>query len=159
MIGAVRGWLTSIAAVTLLLSVVQTLVPEGTMRKISGFTGGLVLLAALLQPVLGTDLSRLHLDFSDYETEIQRRAQELEVKGKESVTEIIEERTAAYISDKADALGVELTASVDTEPREDGTPVPIFVELEGSYSQELAAWITQELGIPIEWQVWHEGKN
>ncbi len=159
MIGAVRGWLTSIAAVTLLLSVVQTLVPEGTMRKISGFTGGLVLLAALLQPVLGTDLSRLHLDFSDYETEIQRRAQELEVKGKESVTEIIEERTAAYISDKADALGVELTASVDTEPREDGTPVPIFVELEGSYSQELAAWITQELGIPIERQVWHEGKN
>ena len=40
MIDAVRSWLTSIAAVTLMLTVVQTLVPEGTQRKISGFTGG-----------------------------------------------------------------------------------------------------------------------
>ena len=77
MIGAVRTWLTSVAAVTLLLSVVQTLTPEGAMRKIAGFTGGLVLLAALLQPLLGTDLSRLRLDFPDYQREIEARAAEL----------------------------------------------------------------------------------
>ena len=47
MIAGVRSWLTSITAVTLMLTVVQTLVPEGTLRKISGFTGGLLLLAAL----------------------------------------------------------------------------------------------------------------
>ena len=53
MIGAVRVWLTSIVMVTLLLSVAQTLIPEGTIRKIAGFTGGLILLVALLRPVLG----------------------------------------------------------------------------------------------------------
>jgi stage III sporulation protein AF len=159
MIGAVRSWLTSIAAVTLMLTVVQTLVPEGTLRKISGFTGGLLLLAALLQPVLKTDLGRLRLDFSDYEAAIGERTAELDAAGKEELAAIIAGRTAAYISDKADALGLRVTARVETEPGVDGTPLPASAELTGPYSQELADWIAGELGIPAERQVWHEGKN
>ena len=159
MIGAVRSWLTSIAAVTLMLTVVQTLVPEGTLRKISGFTGGLLLLAALLQPVLKTDLGRLRLDFSGYEEAIETRTAELDNAGKEELAAIIAGRTAAYISDKADALGLEVTVRVETEPGEEGTPLPVSAELEGSYSQDLADWIAGELGIPAERQVWHEGKN
>ena len=153
MIGAVRSWLTSIAAVTLLLTVVQTLVPEGTLRKISGFTGGLLLLAALK-----TDLGRLRLDFSDYEEAIETRAAELDAAGKEELAAIIARQTAAYISDKADALGLGVTAQVRTEPAE-GIPVPASVVLTGPYSQVLADWIAGELGIPAERQVWHEGKN
>ena len=158
MIGAVRSWLTSIAAVTLMLTVVQTLVPEGTLRKITGFTGGLLLLAALLQPVLKTDLGRLRLDFSDYKEAVQTRTEELDAAGKEELAAIIAGRTAAYISDKADALGLVVAARVETEPVE-GIPVPVSVELTGPYSQDLADWIAGELGIPAERQVWHEGKN
>ena len=158
MIGAVRSWLTSIAAVTLMLTVVQTLVPEGTLRKISGFTGGLLLLAALLQPVLKTDLGRLRLDFSDYEAAIEERAAELDAGGKEELAAIIAGRTAAYISDKADALGLTVTVRVETE-LEAGTPIPASAELRGPYSQGLADWIAEELGIPAERQVWHDGKN
>ena len=161
MIGAVRSWLTSIAAVTLMLTVVQTLVPEGTLRKISGFTGGLLLLAALLQPVLKTDLGRLRLDFSGYEEAIETRTAELDNAGKEELAAIIAGRTAAYISDKADALGLgNITVQVETEPGADGeTPIPASVALMAPYSQALADWIAEELGIPAERQVWHEGKN
>ena len=160
MIAAVRSWLTSIAAVTLLLTVVQTLVPEGTIKKIAGFTGGLLLLAALLQPALKTDLGRLRLDFSDYEKAIETRAEELDAAGKDELAFIIAGRTAAYISDKADALGLRVAARVETEPGADGeTPLPASVDLTGPYSRELADWIAVELGIPAERQVWHEGKN
>jgi len=160
MIGAVRNWVTSIAAVTMLLSVVQTLVPEGTFRKLTGFTGGLLLLAALLQPVLRTDLGRLRLDFSDYREAIDERAAELDAAGKEELAAIIAGRTAAYISDKADALGLAVTVRVETETGEEGiAPLPASVELIGPYSRELADWIALELGIPAERQVWHEGKN
>ena len=160
MIGAVRSWLTSIAAVTLMLTVVQTLVPEGTIKKIAGFTGGLLLLAALLQPALKTDLGRLRLDFSDYEKAIETRAEELDAAGKDELAFIIAEQTAAYISDKADALGLRVAARVETEPGADGeTPLPASVDLTGPYSRELADWIAVELGIPAERQVWHEGKN
>ena len=62
MVAALREWVTSVVLVTLLLSVAQTLIPEGSIRKIAVFTGGLILLTALLQPVLGADLSRLDLD-------------------------------------------------------------------------------------------------
>ncbi len=160
MIEAVRSWLTSIAAVTLMLTVIQTLVPEGTLRKISGFTGGLLLLAALLQPVLKTDLGRMRLDFSDYSAAIENRAAELNTAGKEEMAAIIAGRTAAYISDKADALGLEgITVRVETEPGTDGVPLPVSAVLAGPYSQDLADWIAGELGIPAERQVWHEGKN
>lgn len=159
MIGAVRSWLASIAAVTMALTVLQTLVPEGTLRKISGFTGGLLLLAALLQPVLKTDLGRLRLDFSDYEEAVAGRAAELDAAGKEELAAIIAGRSAAYISDKADALGLGVAARVETEPGPDGIPLPVSAELTGPYSRELADWIAGELGIPAERQVWHEGKN
>ena len=159
MIAGVRSWLTSITAVTLMLTVVQTLVPEGTLRKITGFTGGLLLLAALLQPVLRTDLGGLRLDLSGYGGAIEERRAELDAAGKEELAAIIAGRTAAYISDKADALGLEVTVRVETEPGEEGTPLPVSAELEGSYSQDLADWIAGELGIPAERQVWHEGKN
>ena len=158
MIGAVRSWITSIAAVTLLLTVVQALVPEGTLKKITSFTGGLLLLAVLLQPVLRTDLGRLRLDFSDYENAIGDRTAELESAGKEELAALIAGRTAAYISDKADALGVRVRVRVETEERE-GIPIPVSAELEGPWSAELSVWIEAELGIPAERQVWHEGKN
>ncbi len=159
MIGAVRSWLTSIVSVTLILTVVQTLVPEGTLKKITGFTGGLLLLAALLQPVLRADLEGLELDLSAYGGAIEARQAELEAAGKEELAAIIAGRTAAYISDKADALGLEVSVRVETEPGEEGTPLPVSAELEGPYSQDLADWIAGELGIPAERQVWHEGKN
>ena len=160
MIAAVRSWLTSIAAVTLMLTVVQTLVPEGTLRKISGFTGGLLLLAALLQPVLKTDLGRLRLDFSGYEEAIETRTAELDNAGKDELAFIIAGRTAAYISDKADALGLRVAARVETEPGADGeTPLPASVDLTGPSSRELEDWIAVELGLPAERQVWHEGKH
>ena len=159
MMGAVREWLTSIVVVTMLLSVAQSLIPEGGIRKIASITGGLVLLVALLQPILGADLERLELRLEDYETAIEKRQEELAEAGEAELQGIIAERTAAYISEKADTLGLSVTAEVRTEPGPDGVPVPVEVELRGQPSEELAAYVEHELGIPRERQVWHERKN
>lgn len=160
MIGAVGSWLRSVAAVTLLLSVVQILIPEGALRRIAGFTGGLLLLAALLQPLRRADFGWLGLDLTEYRAAIEARSEELSASEKEALADIIEARTAAYISDKADALGLDVEARVETEPGADGeTPIPAWAELRGPYSQDLADWIAGEFGIPAERQVWHEGKN
>lgn len=157
MIGAVREWITGLVVVTMLLSVAQTLIPEGTIRKTASFTGGLILLAALLQPVLKTDLGRLRLDMGDYEQAIGERQAELSSAGKEALAELIETRTAAYISDKADALGLSVEVRVETKTGEDGVPVPVSVRLKGRRFEELASYIEGELGIPRERQVWSEG--
>lgn len=159
MIGALREWLTSIVVVTLLLSVAQTLVPEGSIRRVASFVGGLILLAVLLRPVLGTDLERLQLDLGGYEQELKNAREELASSRETEMTERIEERTAAYISDKADALGLKVAVRVEAATGPDGVSLPEKVELTGPYSRELADFMTRELGIPAERQVWHERKN
>ena len=157
--GALREWLTSLVAVSMLLSVAQNLVPEGSIRKISSFTGGLILLVVLLRPVLGADLSRLDLHLEDYERAIGQRQEELASAGEAELAGIIEERTAAYISDKADTLGLAVKVQVETKPAGDGVPVPWRAELWGPRSPALATYMEEELGIPGERQVWHEGEN
>ena len=157
--GALREWLTSLVAVSMLLSVARTLVPEGSIRKISSFTGGLILLVVLLRPLLGADLSRLDLHLEDYERAIGQRQEELASAGEAELAGIREERTAAYISDKADTLGLAVKVQVETKPAGDGVPVPWRAELWGPRSPALATYMEEELGIPGERQVWHEGEN
>ena len=157
--GVLREWLTSLVAVSMLLSVAQTLVPEGSIRKITSFTGGLILLVVLLRPLLGADLSRLDLHLEDYERAIGQRQEELASAGEAELAGIIEERTAAYISDKADTLGLAVKVQVETKLAGDGVPVPWRAEIWGPRSPALATYMEEELGIPGERQVWHEGEN
>ena len=156
MMEAVREWLTSLVLVSLLLSVTQSLIPEGTLRRAASFTGGLILLFALLRPVLGADLRRLELDFGGYQAEIAARQEELTAARAEAMTSIIAERTEAYILDKAGEMGLEVSARVETRAGADGVPVPWSVELTGPRTESLASYLETELGIPAERQVWHE---
>ncbi|MCI9649009.1 stage III sporulation protein AF [Oscillibacter sp.] len=159
MIAAVREWLTSVVAVTLLLTVAQTLIPEGNIRKIAAFTGGLALLAALLQPVLRTDLSRLELDLDAYGQAVEERRMELEAAREEELALVIASQTEAYILDKAAWLGLSLSVQVETETGAEGVPLPWAAEIKGAWSEELAAYMERELGIPRERQVWHETES
>ena len=154
--GALREWLTSVVVVSVLLAVVQTLIPEGTIRKIGTFTGGLILLVTLLQPLLGVEFEDLELRLEQSRETVEQRQQELEQAGEREVAELIERQTAAYIWDKADALGLDLSAEVRVERGPDGIPLPVSATLTGTYSEALSAYLERELGIPRERQVWHE---
>ena len=159
MIAALREWLTGIVVMTLLLSAVQTLVPDGAVRRAASFTGGLILLLAILQPILKTDLQRMKLDFSHYEAAVEEARVQLDTTAKTELASLIESKTETYISDKAKSLGRSVTVTVKTEENEDGIPVPVSVELEGPPLPELAQWLEQELGLGAERQVWNGGEN
>ena len=156
MMAAAREWLTAVAAVTLLLSVAQLLVPPGSLREIASFVGGLILLAAMMQPLLKIDLSDIRLDFSSYQGAVEQRQAELENAQKEELTSLIEVETEAYISDKAKSMGLTLKVRVTAEADESGVPVPVQVEVTGPRSGELSGWLETELGLSAERQVWNE---
>ena len=67
--------------------------------------------------------------------------------------------TAAYISDKANTLGLVVTAKVRAESGDGGVPVPWSAELVGPRSEALAVYIEDELGIPRGRQTWNEVEN
>ena len=156
MMAAAREWLTAVAAVTLLLSVAQLLVPPGNLREIASFVGGLILLVAIMQPLLKIDLSDIQLDFSSYQGAVEQRQAELENTQKEELTSLIEAETEAYISDKAKSMGLTLKVRVTAEADEGGMPVPVRVEITGPWSGGLSGWLETELGLSAERQVWNE---
>ena len=77
MMEALGKWLLSVSAAALLVSVVQTLIPEGGMRRVASFTGGLLLLAVLLRPVLGADFSGLSAGLDRWTEQVEQRQSEL----------------------------------------------------------------------------------
>ncbi len=156
MMAALRAWLTAIVTVTLLLSVAQALIPEGSLRKVASFTGGLILLIAMLRPVLGADLERLDLDLDAYAAAIQERQADLEAVQQAELAAGIAARTEAYIKDKAASLGLAVDVRVKTAENAEGVPLPAAVDIAGPPSEELAAYMERELGISRERQVWHE---
>lgn len=155
MLTALRNWMTEILIASVFLSVAEKLVPEGSVRKIASMTGGLILLTVLVRPMAHFRSAGFQLDTENYAAAIQERQTELREENENALSELIEERTAAYISDKAAGLGLTVTVRVETEPGADGTPLPERVYLEGTKSEELSHWLAEELGIPAERQVWN----
>lgn len=159
MIEAVREWIQSIVMVAMLLSVGQAMIPEGQIRKIFSFTGGLVLIVVLMQPVLGLEVGVLMEPLEEYEQQVSAQTEEIEKTVRAEQEAIIEQKLEAYISDKTDTLEEGGTVRIRAETAEDGTVI-LSAELVGQPSESLAEYLEQELGIPRERQVWiHEGKR
>ena len=95
----IRSWMTRIVSAALVLTAVYLLAPKGRLRAAVRFTGGLVLIAALLGPLAGVELTG-DLSFGDCAADVERRAEAMQRSYAEQEAALIAERTAAYISDK-----------------------------------------------------------
>ncbi len=149
MIDAVRQWLTSIILTSFLLSLLQLLLPEGSLRKAGAFTGSLVLLTAIVRP-----LARLEPDWPDwnlsaYERAITARMDELNAGQEDAFAAQVAERTAAAIGAYAPGVSARVTVRV-----RDGVPLPWAVTLSGTPDADLSAWLATALDIPPERQFW-----
>ncbi|MFR7894585.1 MAG: stage III sporulation protein AE [Dysosmobacter sp.] len=107
MMAAARAWLTAVVSVTLLLSVIQMLTPKGSLREITSFVGGLLLLAVLLRPLGSVDLSAVSLNLDAYRQTVEQRQAELEQEGQKELVGLIEAELESYISDKAADMGLD----------------------------------------------------
>lgn len=154
MIAAVREWLVSVVCAAMLIAVAENTAPAGNLRKITSVTGGLILLIVLVRPLIGVDFESLFADYDICAREVELRQEELEEDYIRQVRLLIEQRIAAYISDKAEVMGAACCAKVECRISENGLPVPYRVIVHGTAPQELKNWIRQELDIPEERQVY-----
>lgn len=156
MMTALREWLASLVAVTLLISLVQTLAAEGTMHKVTSFVGGLILLAVLLRPLAGAELECLKFDLSNYQSAVEEQQRALESAGQEQLAEEIARLTEEQIKAQAVKRGLNLAIQVKTEANADGLFLPTEATVKGKKDSQLAEWIERELGIPQSRQNWKE---
>ena len=155
MIAALRGWLTSVIYTAMVVAVAEHMAPLGGLKKIVSLTGGLILLVILVKPVEDTQLDFLWVQYDGYARSVEQRQKELEKDRLHEMCKLIEQRTAAYISDKAKRLGLDCQVTVRCKAGEEGVPYPDSVTIRGTVSEELGKWIEEELDIPTERQVFH----
>ena len=155
-----RAYLFSLTAAALLAAIVPALVPEGSGRRCVQFGCGLLLAVTAIAPVAGLDFEAVAKQIAELRLETEAARTGVEMQNRELQARIISQQTAAYILDKADALGAALEVEVGT--RDDGSgPYPYEATLRGVCSaanrNTLSRYIEQTLAIPEARQVWECG--
>lgn len=160
MLELIRQWLLGITAAAMLVALAEALCPDGNIRGILRLTGGLVLLAAVLNPLLKLDTEALGRALTQYRLDLSAYSTELEEENETLMKDIIEEQSAAYIQDKAAGLGIACRADVEAEGEGDW-PVPTAVTITGSLTAEqreaLERAIEADFAIPAERQTYESG--
>lgn len=153
---ALRQWLLGMCAAAMAVTLADCLLPEGAVKKIGKLIGGLVLMIAALQPLVGLDYSMISAAWASYRLENSGYSAALETENTQLIKIIIEEQTSAYIQDKAAELGIDCTVQVTCQIQEDGTPYPAQAVIQGSLTQKqmetIELLIEGDLAIPKDSQ-------
>jgi stage III sporulation protein AF len=154
---ALKKWLLGVVLTALAAGLARQLAPKGRDQGVVRLVGGLLLTLALLRPL--TSLSWSGVAVETFGAELETRTEELKNEQVEALSQVIEQRTAAYIWDKASQLGLDCQVTVTAQVGESGIPLPASVTVTGAYSQALAEWIEEEVGIPTLQQTWTSARD
>lgn len=150
-----RQWLLGVTAAALAVALAQALTPEGTVKKLLRFIGGLVLLLAVVEPLKGFVPAAL-----PEPGELAPSVETAETAGEEVMKTLIAQKVGAYIVDKGDQLGCPCTAQVTVAEDENGWAIPWAAEMRGKWTakgrEELSRLLAQELNIPAQRQTFLE---
>ena len=158
MSGELGRYLLSVSAASMLLCVGQALLPNGAVRRIAAFAGGILVVLAVMSPIIDIDYNHLLSSFEQFEIERGEIKTDSIAVNRSLMTDIIKERCRTYILDKARDLGAELTVEVSLS-EDEVYPLPVHVILTGSATVEqqkkLSECIAEDMGIPVQRQEWN----
>lgn len=151
---ALRQWITGIAVVAMLETVVLALVPAGSGKKTVQLCLSLLLLLVVLGPLLGGQL------LPDADGLLGGYREENFAKtGQDLMSDIIAGQSAAYIVSEAAALGLDIEADISCVVT-DYYPQPYQITVRAlvpAFARSaLSGRIEAELGIPPERQSYRE---
>ena len=154
---SIKSYLLHVASAGFLLSLILAVIPKGRVQQIAKFVGGLVLILTVITPVMKLDTDDLARSISRFHMTAQQDRTGIEISNRNILAQLIKDQCQTYISDKAEALGFEVSAEI-TLSEEGDYPYPVSVVLRTDASQKerdhLENIIVQDLGIPPERQEW-----
>ena len=153
----IKTYLLTITAAAIICAIVRSLTAgKGSVSKLMQVIAGLFMSVTLISPLIQLDFSEI----PDYFTGISESAEVLSEDGtayaNNAMNAIIKQRLESYILDEAKRLGTDM--DVEVKITESNPPVPYQVVMCGSISpfhkRSLMAYISENLGIPQESQIW-----
>ena len=145
-----KTWLFGVIAAAMALSILYALVPKGALLTIAKCTGGLIMLLVVVRPL---DPAALHIRYEEWDRLIGQQTEAYTAENQQKMEAIIQKETAAYISEKAAALGLSCNPEV-TCRQQDGVPFPAEVTLDIPKNAALSKIIAADLDIGEEAQHW-----
>lgn len=151
-----KQWITGIVCAALIGAVAEALAPAGRVKKAGQLAVGLLLLLAVVKPLGGLDFDALAGALAEYRPDGAACEAALEEKSGAVLKAVIEERTNAYIYNKAKTLGMDCSAEVTYYYGPDGEVRPEAVVVRGEFTEnqrgKLSRVLEGELGVPAEKQ-------
>ena len=157
MMETIRQWLWGVIAASVFLTILEVVVPKGTIRGITKISGGLVMVLVMLQPIVTVDFEEWDWKFSDYQSQIDSKIHNYRTEYQVQMESIIEEELSAYISKKTEQMGINCRIAVITETV-DHVPKIKEIRLSGTKNEELAVWLEDTLGIEQTRQYWEDAE-
>lgn len=147
-------YIVTLTVCSMISGILLSCLKDGPLKKVLHLSCGIILIAAVLNPLL--DISLDDLDFSSIcfytdATDIISRGENLAADARHT---LIKEKLQTYILDKASSWDIPL----DVEVILDIEGVPVQAKLSGKCSmegkQKISDFLSDEIGIAKENQVW-----
>ena len=152
---ALADWIRTLTGAAIFCAIAFAICPKGRPRQVLSLACGCVMAVALLSPVAGLDVTSLAMAAARYNQAARETVSDAQEASRGLERAVIESECEAYISDRADALGLADTgADVTARWIEEGFWYPWECALGCGYDASLAAAIEAELGIPPERVSW-----
>jgi len=152
-----RNWILGICGVSLITALALSVPMDGKVRRVARLVCGMAMIIALVRPALDFDYAAYSQYLQSYKLDLAEDAGAFDEVNERLTRSIIQEETAAYIWDKAEELGLPLSAvSVNSELAGDGGwyPYEAWLDAGGLISTALSDYMEAELGIPRVRQYW-----
>lgn len=148
-----------ICALSILCGVVCSIIPDGSVKRVTGILCSCVLIITAISPLRDFDFdyyARLVSSYREREAGITQRGEEISDRLNRTV---IQAECAAYISDKAEKLGISVkTIEVELQWSAEAAWIPhsarITAEATAPERKRLEDLLASELGIPPERVEW-----
>lgn len=163
MMAALKDWLMTVIAVSVLCAAADSLMPEGGVKKVGRLACALCVLCVMLSPLAAARGQNLTQWMENYEHELNEMRAQLEDQTGQTQKSVIEEACAAYVSDKAAQLGVQCRVEVDCVRHEEGLWLPQSIRLWGNFDDvnqsRMTELLEQQLGVSVDEQSYYGTKE
>jgi len=154
----IRHWITGVAVTSMISGIALALTPTGKVKKVVELVTGTAVILALIAPVTEFDFSGYSMGLAEYRNNLAAFESGIEEVNNRLSRTIIEEECGAYILDKAQVFGLDISSvRVTVKWGDEGWwyPHEVYIKTkQQTVLPELARVIEADLGIPEVRQYW-----
>ena len=154
----IKAYVFRIVIAAIVCGIASSLLKEKTASgKIVNLLCGIIMAITILSPVVSISFKKITSYYSSISYDAAQYVNDGKMAAQESIADIIKSQTEAYILDKANSLGLQI--SVEVELDDSNNSVPCGAVITGAVSPyakgSLEAYMQEQLGIPKENQQWN----